>query len=300
VSRSVNQVRIPKVTGSTPSIVHSRDSSGDPTLDHPVVIAMSSQAREKLFLKGVSETRYGEYALESLGGTAAGALCVGSQPGSISLAAKGNPDFPNEDALLVIREGALTLFAVADSHFGVEASHESLARINRFSNPLPRNLEDLYGLLDRIPFEVPGIPDRSSTTLLVGVHDSDTHRGFGVSYGDSSLWILDVDGHVGIVNELNVHYVTPYSPVSFSMENRRPFEYHVAIQGLVCAFTDGVNECHYGRPETSIGAEHLRRLMTPANLDPTQFVRSLMELALTGVDGNPGGEDNIAIVAFIA
>ena len=34
--------------------------------------------------------------------------------------------------------------------------------------------------------------------------------------------------------------------------------------------------------------------------DPLDYVRALIELALDGVDGNPGGEDNIAAIAVEA
>jgi hypothetical protein len=63
----------------------------------------------------------------------------------------------------------------------------------------------------------------------------------------------------------------------------------------VAAFTDGVDECHYGHPKTSIRPHHLRALLAELGPAPEPFARRLLALALCGVDGHPGGEDNAAV-----
>ena len=43
-------------------------------------------------------------------------------------------------------------------------------------------------------------------------------------------------------------------------------------------------------------AEHLAALHSEVGPAPEAYARGLTEMALTGVDGNPGGQDNIALV----
>ena len=69
---------------------------------------------------------------------------------------------------------------------------------------------------------------------------------------------------------------------------------------LLLAFTDGVDQCHYRSPVTSIQPGHIAAVARAASFDPLAVVQDLTALALSGVDGNPGGEDNIAIVASLA
>ena len=64
---------------------------------------------------------------------------------------------------------------------------------------------------------------------------------------------------------------------------------------LLAAYTDGINECHYRSPATSVGMPHLNQTFAKVGPQPEAFSRELIQLSLTGVDGNPGGQDNIAI-----
>ena len=65
---------------------------------------------------------------------------------------------------------------------------------------------------------------------------------------------------------------------------------------LVVAFTDGVDECHYGKPESSVRIDHVAELFGVVS-SVEVFVEALGALALSGVDGHPGGQDNLAIAA---
>jgi len=58
-----------------------------------------------------------------------------------------------------------------------------------------------------------------------------------------------------------------------------------------------VDECHYRSPETSVRSGHRRMLHGQVGSDPAPYVRALLGLALEGVDGNPGGQDNVAVAA---
>ena len=59
---------------------------------------------------------------------------------------------------------------------------------------------------------------------------------------------------------------------------------------------DGIDQCHYRQPETSVTPRHLRSLLAETGPEPSRYAQALVELALRGVDGNPGGQDNIALV----
>ena len=66
------------------------------------------------------------------------------------------------------------------------------------------------------------------------------------------------------------------------------------------AFTDGVDGCHYRRPETSVQPEDIHEIALATNMDPLETVNEVITLALKGVDGSPGGQDNIAMIAALA
>ena len=66
---------------------------------------------------------------------------------------------------------------------------------------------------------------------------------------------------------------------------------------LLLAYTDGIDECHYGKPETSVTPQIMADLWRATGNEPEVYVRRLVELALSGVDGHPGGQDNLAVVA---
>ena len=63
---------------------------------------------------------------------------------------------------------------------------------------------------------------------------------------------------------------------------------------LLCS--DGIMECHYRSPQTSISPAHLRELDQPG-VSSREFVEKLVQMALRGVDGNPGGQDNIVVIS---
>jgi hypothetical protein len=100
-----------------------------------------------------------------------------------------------------------------------------------------------------------------------------------------------------MVNRKNRDYVSPWSAGALDPRRALEFGFSVAPGELVVAFTDGVDECHYGKPDTSIGKRHLWNLLPDAGGSPEHYVRALAELALQGVGGNPGGQDNLAIAA---
>jgi hypothetical protein len=45
-----------------------------------------------------------------------------------------------------------------------------------------------------------------------------------------------------------------------------------------------------------VSEQHLARLFLRVGAEPEQYARRLMELALSGVDDHPGGQDNVALI----
>ena len=64
--------------------------------------------------------------------------------------------------------------------------------------------------------------------------------------------------------------------------------------------SDGIDECHYGKPETSVTPQIMVELWRETGNELEAYVRRLVELALSGVDRHPGGQDNVAVIAALA
>ena len=93
----------------------------------------------------------------------------------------------------------------------------------------------------------------------------------------------------------NSSYVQPCVPGSFDPRRASEFSFKARPGELVVVFTDGIDECHYRNPATSVRPAHIQALWMRSYGESETFCRELTQLALTGVEGNPGGEDNIAL-----
>lgn len=249
-------------------------------------------------LLGEEEVRYGEHVLQSLqDGATACALSVGSDRRAPSRLAKGDPDRPNEDALFAMDEGRRCLLAVADAHFGISSSHRIVHLLDEALEHPPADVTDLAAVLATLAGSgAEESDDRSESTLLVAVHDRQTGAGFGASYGDSSFVLVGGGRPPQPLNAKSNAYVTPSDPGSLSVRRARPFHFRTEPGQLLLAFTDGIDECCYRRPDRSVGPSHLQALYDEVGPEPEAYARRLVELALSGVDGHPGGQDNIALV----
>ncbi len=252
----------------------------------------------KQLLLGQAQTDYGSFVCHPLNdGTTACVLSVGADRASPSLAAKGDVEHPNEDALLAMDDGAYCVAAVADAHFGRDSGHVLIERLAERLDDTARSLEGLQTLVASLGDES-GPASPSATTLLVVAYDRRTNQGFGLSYGDSSFALLGGAATGEPLNDRSFTFVSPVRPRSLALENAHSFRFQAAPGQLLLAFTDGIDECHYGEPETSVRPRHLRALFEEIGPDPERFATRLTELALRGVDGHPGGQDNIALVAI--
>jgi hypothetical protein len=206
----------------------------------------------------------------------------------------------NEDAVLVMDAGDSVLLAAADAHYGNTASHFLLQQIAAHVSPDVRNL---YELGDAIEALEPGRIDRddpSETTLIVVVMQRHTRRGFGLSFGDSSCVLLPLDDEPRVLNEKQPGFVTLARPVSLGRRWAHTFRFMAASGDLLLVYTDGVDECHYRQPRTSVRPRHLAQVLAETGNDPKRYAEGLAALALSGVDGYPGGEDNLAIAVAVA
>lgn len=221
--------------------------------------------------------------------------CV-SCAGSARTPIKPPGEVRNEDALLVIDAGAQTLLAVADAHYGEQASHELMQRLAQRVDQLPATPLAMLELLRSLGDEHESDSYGSETTLLIALLDRDSCSGFGVSMGDSSLSVLGLDQSPRTVNRKTTHYARACVPSSLDPRRATEFSFEVRPGELVLAYTDGVDECHYRSPRTSIGLRQMETLHIRSGGEPEKFATQLTQLALNGVAGNPGGQDNIALI----
>jgi serine/threonine protein phosphatase PrpC len=251
--------------------------------------------REETLLLGEDHATYGELVVRTqwFGRTA-----CGLSPGATS----SKPDrhsAKNEDALLITDESDVTMIAVADGHYGSAASHTLLQRLASLAHPLPRNPIQLLEMIRESADPAANGRLVAESTLAVAVWDRRERNGFGASFGDSAVMVLGPDGPPVTANMKNHRYVNPLDPGT--LDPRRAFEFSfLANPGdLLIVFSDGIDECNYRRPETSVRPRHLKELWRESQPSPEQFVSEAIRLALAGVDGHPGGEDNIALTATL-
>jgi hypothetical protein len=163
---------------------------------------------------------------------------------------------------------------------------------------VPRDSKALLGELFALAGSESTPPTESETTLLVAVWDRAAAHGFGLSFGDdSSLVVVGTDRPPQRVNRKTTSHVGPWDRSSFDPGRAHELTFWARRGELAVAFTDGIDECHYREPETSVQPEHLQGLLVDSEGDAERFVRKLTELARGGVAGHPGSEDHIALVA---
>lgn len=252
----------------------------------------------RLALYGRDHATYGVAHVEPVGPRAAAAISVGADPDSPSMRFKADPRRPNEDALLALDDGRRCLLAVADSHFGHRASHALIERLAALE-AVPDDLRAVAGWLDGAARFPASVDDHSASTLCLALYDRQTGRGAGISIGDSTFAVIAADRPPVRLNRHTGAYVHPGRAARISRRGE-PFEFVAGPGALLLGFTDGVDECHYRRPETSLGPAHMAGLFAGTGPDPRAYADRLCAAALAGVDGHPGGQDNIALVVIAA
>lgn len=205
--------------------------------------------------------------------------------------AKAALDHPNEDCAVAVEDGARSLLAVFDGHCGWRASHVAATAIGDLLPP--PSLDDLLAALDTGPLSA-AQGDFSATTMALAVLDRDRGRAFGLSFGDPSI-VRFADGAAALTEQLD-DFVTPWGGAGVTDGGARTFEVELRDGDDLALFTDGVDECHRNRRETSVQLADLVALRRSAGATPATFCSGLLQLALAGVRGHPGGQDNVTAV----
>lgn len=248
------------------------------------------QTCQRLLMLGQEHLEYGSWSQESLG-RAFATLSVGADPDSPSMAAKADRSRANEDGLLVLTEGERYLLAVADGHFGNTTSHALLKRLS--ASNIPESPRGLRELLDQI--QRPELVTGAGSTLTVAVLDTSIRRGFGSALGDSPLSVVSQSTYRPVFEGTESYF---YFNRPLPSEEWPHFEFGWEPDEAVLLFSDGVNECCYRKPECSIQPSHIQTLWGYLHQQPAEFTGQLTRLALTGILGHPGGQDNIALIVF--
>lgn len=245
---------------------------------------------------GTDHGTYGQVHIEDCGVQCTAAISVGSDENSPSKKYKGDKDKLNEDALFVYESDDCIVLAVADAHFGWSSSHDLIELVQRsILQSRPKTPEELAQRVAQ--FESSGSPfPNSDTTLLIAVHNRITNQGFGLSFGDSTLAIVGPKQTGAALNPHNTHYVSPERPYTLETRRAKLFRFEADPGDLILAFTDGIDECNYREAELSLRPRHLLQLYSEFGAQPRKYATALIDWALRGVDGHPGGQDNIALI----
>lgn len=249
----------------------------------------------RLLLLGENYDVYGAIAATRIGSDSAAAISVGSDPASPSGRWKYDRNVKNEDAICMIDAGAWIGMAVADAHYGPESSHMLISRLHDIWLKVPPTGPDhLAQMIEFLRTGDPAVTD-SETTLLVTTFSRQSGTGYGVSFGDSTFAVVSPARAPHPVNNHDHRFVTAAVPQSLRRGSH--FDFEATTGDVLLTYTDGIDGCHYREPETSVRPSHIAAIAEKVGYDPLQLVNDVSELALRGVDGHPGGQDNIVIGA---
>lgn len=251
-----------------------------------------------ILLLGRDHCEYGSLSTTVLGPHSAAAISVGTDSASPSNRFKTDAAVPNEDALCLVEADGRAAFAVADAHYGPESSHSLVERFHDglVISGIPSNPAELSHLLDSLQ-EGRHPQTESEATFLTVIYDRVKHTGFGISFGDSSLVIVGPQAPTDPINRRNGRFVST-SPDQLPLEGAA-FRYSTKPGDMLLAYTDGIDECHYRSPQTSVNRHDIEAIVAN-HQSPIDVVTELATLAMGGVRGNPGGQDNIALIGLLA
>jgi len=249
----------------------------------------------RILLLGKDHDTYGGVASTRVGSQSAAAITVGSDPDSPSGRWKYDDNVLNEDSLCLIDAGSWIGMAVADAHYGPESSHMLISRLHDiWVKVRPTDGQHLEQMIEFLRAGDPAKTE-SETTLLVTVFDRTEGRGFGVSFGDSTFTVLAPGRTPNALNRHDHRFVTAAIPQS--LRRGEVFNFVASPGDLLVTFTDGIDGCHYREPLTSVQPHHISAIGASVAFDPLEVVTDVISLALRGVDGYPGGQDNIVMAA---
>ncbi len=256
-------------------------------------MALSSPPAGITLLLGRDHEEYGAHALITVSANTAATISPGSD---VEFLKRSVAKYDvNEDALLVFEDTRHTVLCVADAHFGSESSVRLITALSEALVPVPQNASQLADVFRELAGRRPDGGGDSETTLLVCIHDRLFQQAFGLSFGDSSLVRIAADGAAELVNEKSLGFVSLTTPGSLDPRNAGTFNLSPQSGDLLMVYTDGIDECCYRDPDRSITLEILARAVRTSGRAPADVAQALTRLALAGVGGHPGGQDNLAL-----
>lgn len=249
----------------------------------------------RIVLLGKDFGNYGVVASTLVGTEAAAAISVGADDNSPSKRFKDDIRVDNEDAMCLIAAPDWIGMAVADAHYGPESSHMLIERLHKIWAKIRPS--DPTHMAEMVEFLRQGDPARteSETTLLLVSYDRHSRQGFGLNFGDSTFAIAGPDRPHRRINPQDHRFVATNQ--SGSLRHGTEFFFSAIPGDLLMIYTDGINECHYRNPQTSMQDHHIHEAVQSADFEPLRAVNQVAQMALAGVDGYPGGQDNIVLGA---
>ena len=256
-------------------------------------------------LFGESHGTPGTFGISVVGGPLSGfgaTACGLSAGGDAMVERKGPSLVINEDCVLALDDGRRAIHAVADGHEGHEASHATVELLGHVLGAAGPSItpEEVLGRLHPLAVERGFRDDGSRCTLSLVMLDRDEGTLEGFCLGDSAVFLGNAESGVRRVVAPNTFYMAPWDLGSLGMPPSAHFRIPVRPGDWIVTCSDGVHECRYETPDQSIGADDLETLMIRANRSPEHLVDAVVRVALEGVRGHGGGEDNIGVVASIA
>ena len=249
----------------------------------------------RILLLGKNFGNYGAVDSTLVGAEAAAAISVGADTNSPSKRFKDDIEVDNEDAMCLIVAPDWVGMAVADAHYGPESSHMLIERLHQiWSKIRPSNPTHMAEMVE---FLSQGDPARteSETTLLLVAYDRRSRHGFGLNFGDSTFAITGPDRPHRRINPQDHRFVAANQ--RGSLRHGTEFSFTASPGDLLMIYTDGINECHYRNPQTSLQEHHIDEVARHSDFEPLRVVNTVANMALAGVDGYPGGQDNIVLGA---
>lgn len=256
-----------------------------------------SSPPQSVLLLGRDHPGVDRFAMRSVGNQGR-TVCSISLGGLEAVARKGGASVPNEDGLFAADFGPSAFHAIADGHRGHFASHEVIERVARMVSgevDLTAPLRSLDWLEAPILKQSP--ENASATTLSLCAIDRERGAVEGWSAGDSAVFHLSPERGIQRLDSPDDDYVSPGRGAVPKRSATQRFAAAVRPGDLILSCSDGVFECHYGSPETSLGPADLESLFIRFCGDVDAYVEAVSHSALMGVRGHPGGQDNIAIIA---
>lgn len=237
----------------------------------------------------------GAVEVQTVGELSAAAFSVGRQA---AIDRKTKEAVANEDALFLLDDGERAIHIVADGHYGAEASRElvtSLSAIVLREGP-EVDPAAAWGQMARDWRGKPDLGTSRSTVIFVSL-DRIAGRVRGLSIGDSACFLAGADGVVIRLDAPSRSYAAPWDLYSLGLPASSHIDAPVVAGSVLLSCTDGVTECRYGQPDVSVQPEHIGELVELSGGNVEVLAGNLGDLALRGVEGSVGGEDNLSIAA---